>query len=156
MYQRAFDPDRDFRRRTWGARRWRSRGPPRLPGWSRRASIAGAKPAATKLREQFDANCATLIWLRNTCLAPGGDERLRINSMLPPSASAWGRGTRLRHASAEQPAPVACLALLRHRAVDALSNSLNFSQRQSRKSLRPRTRRGETELSRDRPQDREA
>jgi hypothetical protein len=40
---------------------------------------------AAKLREQFDAKCATLIWLRDTCLAPGGDERQRINSMLPPS-----------------------------------------------------------------------
>jgi hypothetical protein len=63
--------------------------------WAQRKTEAAVLPVlaseigrlldeATKLREQLDAKFATLIWLRNTCLAPGGDERLRINSLLPP------------------------------------------------------------------------
>jgi hypothetical protein len=48
------------------------------------AEVGRLLDEATKLREQFDAKCATLIWLRNTCLAPGGDDRQRINAMLPP------------------------------------------------------------------------
>jgi hypothetical protein len=48
------------------------------------AEIGRLLDEATKLREQFDAKCATLIWLRNTCLAPGGEQRQRINSILPP------------------------------------------------------------------------
>jgi hypothetical protein len=48
------------------------------------AEVGRLLDEATKLREQFDAKCATLIWLRNTCLAPGGDDRQRINAILPP------------------------------------------------------------------------